>query len=285
MDADTLRLILIVVGTALVLALYLWERSRAEAYDDDGLPLTNGEKQEPSFGYIEAGTDPAESELAATVTELKGQREAAAVASLQAASRRAAAIPQAAVHLVADASAEPEPDDPGGANTLILQLGIRARAEDMRGADILDVAARCGLRPGELGAFHHKVMVKDSGAATISGTKWGDEEMEGEGEGEEDEGEETRTLFSMVSMVKPGEFPFDAMEDFRTRGLLLFAVLHRGPDNLQILDDMIAAARRLADEFDAEVLDERRKPLTPIMVDVLRARVLEFNRMPAFVRR
>ena len=78
----------------------------------------------------------------------------------------------------------------------------------------------------------------------------------------------------MVSMVKPGEFPFDAMEDFRTRGLLLYAVLRRGPDNLQVLDDMIAAARRLADEFDAEVLDERRKPLTPIMVDVLRARVL-----------
>ncbi len=48
---------------------------------------------------------------------------------------------------------------------------------------------------------------------------------------------------------------------------------------------MIAAARRLADEFDAEVLDERRKPLTPIMVDVLRARVLEFNRNPMLVRR
>ncbi len=285
MDADTLRLILIVVGTALVLALYLWERSRAEDYGDDGLPLTNGEKQEPSFGYIEAATDPAENELAATVTELKGQREAAAVANLQAASRRAAAIPQAAVHLVADASAEPEPDEPGGSNTLILQLGIRARAEDMRGPDILDVAARCGLRPGELGAFHHKVMVKDNGAATISGAQWGDEEGEEEEVEEEEEGEETRTLFSMVSMVKPGEFPFDAMEDFRTRGLLLFAVLHRGPDNLQILDDMIAAARRLADEFDAEVLDERRKPLTPIMVDVLRARVLEFNRMPAFLRR
>jgi cell division protein ZipA len=283
MDADTLRLILIVVGTALVLALYLWERSRAEDFDDDGLPLPGSDKQEPNFGYLDAETEPAESELADTVTELKGQREAAAVARLQAASRRAAAIPQAAVHLVADASVEPEPDEPGGSNTLILQLGIRARAEDMRGPDILDVAARCGLRPGELGAFHHKVMVKNSHSATISGVRWGDEEDEEEDEDEE--GEETRTLFSMVSMVKPGEFPFDAMEDFRTRGLLLFAVLHRGPDNLQVLDDMIAAARRLADEFDAEVLDERRKPLTPIMVDVLRARVLHFNRNPVVARR
>jgi cell division protein ZipA len=75
------------------------------------------------------------------------------------------------------------------------------------------------------------------------------------------------------------------MEEFSTRALLLYAVLRRGSDNLQILDDMIAVARRLADEFDAEVLDERRQPLTPIMVDVLRARVMEFNRTPQIRRR
>jgi cell division protein ZipA len=281
MDAETLRLVLIVIGAALILALYLWERSRVEDVDDDGLPLPGGDKQEPSFGLPDSETDPVESELTATVNELKGQRQAAAVASLQAASRRAAAIPEAAVHLVADASMEPEPDAPGGSNTLILQLGIRARDEDMRGPDILDVAARCGLRPGELGAFHHKVLVKDSAVAATSGPQSEDWDADDEGE----EGDETRTLFSMVSMVKPGEFPFDAMEEFRTRGLLLYAVLHPGPDNLQVLDDMIAAARRLADEFDAEVLDERRQPLTPIMVDVLRARVLHFNRTRAAARR
>lgn len=285
MDADTLRLILIVVGTALVLALYLWERSRAEDFDDDGLPLVGRGKREPSFAHHDSETDSAESDLAAIVTEIKGQRQAAAVASLQAASRRAAGIPEAAVHLVADASLEPDPDAPGGSNTLILQFGIRAKGEDMLGPDILDVAARCGLRPGERGAFHYKVMVNERRAAGAFGTRaWGDEDDEGEDEGD-DGGDEARTLFSMVSMLNPGEFPFDAMEEFRTRGLLLFALLHRGPDNLQVLDDMIAAARRLADEFDAEVLDERRKPLTPIMVDVLRARVLEFNRIPAFVRR
>lgn len=274
MDADTLRLILIVVGTALVLALYLWERSRSEDADDQQLPLPGGDKREPSVGRLDTLSEAAEDDLAALATDLKGQREAAAVASLQAASRRAAAIPEAAVHLVADASPEPDPDAPGGSNTLILQLGIRAKAEDMAGPDILDVAARCGLRPGDSGAFHRTVM-GDSGDSGDPGAD----------EGGDEDGDEMRTLFSMVSMVKPGEFPFDAMEDFRTPGLLLYALLRRGPDNLQILDDMIAAARRLADEFDAEVLDERRKPLTPIMVDVLRARVLEFNRNAAVGRR
>jgi cell division protein ZipA len=269
MDAETLRLILIAAGTALVLALYLWERSRCEDVDDRELPLPGGDKQEPSVGPLDALAETAEDELAATVSERKGPWDVAAVASLQAASRRAASLPEAAVHLVADASPEPDPDAPGGSDSLILQLGIRARAGDMAGPDILDVAARCGLRPGELGAFHRKVMVKEG------------REVGAAGERGEEEGDALRTLFSMVSMVKPGEFPFDAMEDFHTRGLLLFAVLQRGPDNLQVLDDMIAAARRLADEFDADLLDERRKPLTPIMVEVLRARVLQFNRTAA----
>ena len=34
----------------------------------------------------------------------------------------------------------------------------------------------------------------------------------------------------------------------------------------------------------AALLDERRQPLTPIMVDVLRARVMEFNRTPQIRR-
>jgi cell division protein ZipA len=277
MDAATLRLILIVVGAALVLALYLWERSRVEAPDDDDLSLGGEDKREPIVGRVDELAESDEDDRDAPEVEPHGRREAVAVASLQAASRRAAAIPEAAVHLVADATPDPDPDAPGGENTLILQVGIRAGVRDMAGPDILDVAARCGLRPGELGAFHHQVVVGEGAKAGVAGGDPSDDTGD-------DEGEETRTLFSMVSMVKPGAFPFDAMEDFRTRGLLLFAVLRHGPDNLQILDDMIAAARRLADEFDAEVIDERRKPLTPIMVDVLRARVQEFDRRVRSVR-
>jgi cell division protein ZipA len=268
MDADTLRLILIVVGAALVLALYLWERSRSEDVDDDQLPLPTN-KRDPSVGRLDAADEARQTDLALAVNQLKGQRQAEAVARVQAASQRADGIPQAATHLVADASPDLDPDAPGGANTLVLHFGIRSKEGEMAGPDILDVAARCGMRPGEQGAFHRKVAGRELNpqlAATA------------EDRADEDDGEELRTLFSMVSMVKPGVFPFDAMDDFKTRALLLYAVLRRGPDNLQILDDMIAAARRLAAEFDAEVLDERREPLTPIMVDVLRARVMEFNR-------
>jgi cell division protein ZipA len=243
--------------------------------DDGQLPLPS-DKREPSVGRLEPADEARQANLALAVTQLKGQRQAEAVARVQAASRRADGIPQTATHLVADASPDLDADAPGGANTLVLHFGIRSKEGEMAGPDILDVAARCGLRPGEQGAFHRKVVARDLdpqvGAAE-------DEDAD------EGDGEELRTLFSMVSMVKPGTFPFDAMEDFSTRALLLYAVLRSGPDNLQILDEMIAAARRLAAEFDAEVLDERRQPLTPIMVDVLRARVMEFNRTGQGARR
>lgn len=268
MDADTLRLILIVLGAALVLAIYLWERSRSEDLDDQQLPLPS-ERREPSVRPLDAAEGPRQSDLASAVSLLKGQRKAEAVARVQEAARRADGIPQAATHLVADASPDPDPDAPGGSNTLVLHFGIRTKAGDMSGPDILDVAALCGLHPGEQGAFHRKVPVERVAE---------DDHEDGA------DGEEMRTLFSMVSMVKPGTFPFENMDEFSTRALLLYAVLRRAPDNLQILDDMIAVARRLADEFDAEVLDERRQPLTPIMVDVLRTRVMKFNRIPQTIR-
>jgi len=271
MDADTLRLILIVLGAALVLAMYLWERSRSDDAEVEERPLPP-EKREPSVGALNAAEGAGQSELASAASLLKGQRQAAAVARVQEAARRADGMPQAASHLVADASPDLDPDAPGGSNTLVLHFGIRTKAGDMSGPDILDIAAHCGLRPGEQGAFHRKVPVERVA-----------ENYDEDGADEGDE-EEMRTLFSMVSMVKPGTFPFEDMEGFSTRALLLYAVLRRGSDNLQILDDMIAVARRLADEFDAEVLDERRQPLTPIMVDVLRARVMEFNRTPQIRR-
>jgi cell division protein ZipA len=151
---------------------------------------------------------------------------------------------------------------------LVLQFGVRVRGTQMNGPDLLDVAARCGLRPGELGAFHRKILADAQPDTSDSD----------DAPSVEEDGEDLRTLFSMASMVKPGEFPFDAMEEFHTPGIILYAVLHRGADNLMVLDEMTAAARRLADEFDAEVLDERRAPLTTVMVDRLRARVMEFDR-------
>ena len=58
MDAATLRLILIVVGAAFLLVMYLWERSRAEQRDntddwDNYLGDQRGDQHEPTLGSLQ----------------------------------------------------------------------------------------------------------------------------------------------------------------------------------------------------------------------------------------
>jgi cell division protein ZipA len=82
----------------------------------------------------------------------------------------------------------------------------------------------------------------------------------------------------MANMVKPGTFPFDAMEDFSTPGLMLFAQLEGDTEDLTILDEMTATARKLANVLGGDVLDDTRRALTVRKEEALRAAVLENER-------
>ena len=59
MEADTIRLILIVVGVAAILALFFWERSRdrdeddEEDYEDDEPRYVGRDKREPNLGELD----------------------------------------------------------------------------------------------------------------------------------------------------------------------------------------------------------------------------------------
>jgi len=129
MDADTVRLILIVVGAILILALYLWERSRDSAdRDEDGEygidDTTYGAahaKHEPNLGSVD------ESDLEVRAggqrrLDLKGDDAALA------------------------GSADDAP--------LLIQLSVAKRQGEFDGEDLLEVAESCGLRPGDMDIFH-----------------------------------------------------------------------------------------------------------------------------------
>ncbi len=232
MDATTVRLILIVLGAILILALYLWERSR---------------------GPNEDGQDDGDDEDDSHYAEGPGGRE-----------------PQgrhARVH--AD---DPGADDPGGEDAgdrhqapgaaregcddtafdkgvpapLLLQLSVAKRHGEFSGPDLLEVAESCGLRPGDMDIFHCLDEFDDG----------------------------TRVYFSMANMVKPGTFPFDDMEDFSTPGMMLFAQLDGKPEDLTILEEMIATARKLATTLGGDVLNETRRPLTVRKEEEMRNSVL-----------
>lgn len=214
MDADTVRLILIVVGAAVILGLYLWERRRDaddEREDEAGRVGSEGAqsrgraKQEPHLGGL---TDP------------NGQGGG---------------------DLGPNGEGQGDDEAP-----LLIQLSVAKRTGEFKGPDILEVASSCGLRPGDMDIFHCLDEFDDG----------------------------TRIYFSMANMVKPGTFPFDAMEDFSTPGMMLFAQLEGHPEDLTILEEMIATARKLANSLGGDVLDDTRRPLTVRKEEEMRTAVL-----------
>jgi len=137
------------------------------------------------------------------------------------------------------------PDD-GVPAPLLIQLSVAKRYGEFPGGDLLEVAESCGLRPGDMDIFHCLDEFDDG----------------------------TRVYFSMANMVKPGTFPFDDMEEFSTPGMMLFAQLDGKPEDLTILEEMIATARKLATTLGGDVFDDGRRPLTVRKEEEMRKSVL-----------
>jgi len=115
----------------------------------------------------------------------------------------------------------------------VLVIHVAARVDrSMSGDLVMSVARDLALVPGDMDILHHHDEVTD------------------------------RVIFSMASMVEPGTFPFSAMSDFSTPGLVLFAQIPGERPALETYDLMLAAADRLAALLEGRLLDERRRPLT-----------------------
>ncbi len=148
-------------------------------------------------------------------------------------------------HHGADQSAGTE--SAGGEQQKILVLHIRpVRGEEFSGPELMQAFEAEGLSYGDYGAFHHQ---DDAG----------------------------RSLFTVVSMLEPGSFPVDRMEEFRTRGLTAFMMV-RTAGSVEALARMIACARRLANLLEGEVLDEAGSTLTNQRATHMKEEIVEFLR-------
>jgi len=265
MDADTLRLILIILGALLILGVYLWERyHRAEDRLEVMRRGAAGERREPRLGEVDGAAagpvGPArphdtDEDLDAALQALSGlvseDRPAQRPQPREAASR----------------SGSPgdtqRPQDPPAAETaarddywqtalpgLILQLNISVKNGRFAGPDILRAVQGAGLQAGEMDIFHRH-------------------------EGEDGKGQ---VLFSMASMVKPGVFPLQAMEGFHTPGLTLFAQLPGPRDGLALFSDLLASARHIATELGGELQDDTHSRLTKQTIEHLRSQIIEHQR-------
>jgi cell division protein ZipA len=279
MDAATLRLILIVVGAVFLVGLYFWERHRVRMAREDAHwaapPAARKREPNPGFGQRAGASGATSTASSSAVAETWPAPEArdpevdAVPESAEPRSRAEDAYDDLAYdedddydvpgempeEVIADTSEhEPRPaaanaDRDGGADEddpgLLIQLYVVGLDAPFAGDRILAIADEHGLIPGDMDIFHRHA----------------------------NDDTDQPPLFSMATLHHPGTFPFDDMSGFATRGLTLFAQFDGDTSDLMVFDEMLDAARSLADALDGEVQERGRVPLTAERARELRGRV------------
>jgi cell division protein ZipA len=120
----------------------------------------------------------------------------------------------------------------------------------MSGAALLPSLLTLGMKYGEMDIFHRHQDSAGNGGVS----------------------------FSLANMLNPGSFDLDTMETFATQGVSLFMALPNAVDAFAAFDQMLAAAKQLAAEFNAQVLDDKRNLLTKQAEQHYISRIREFDR-------
>ncbi|WP_334020545.1 cell division protein ZipA [Alteromonas sp. S015] len=139
----------------------------------------------------------------------------------------------------------------------VLVLNVRTpEGEPISGAALLPMLLTLGFKFGDQDIFHRHVNSNGKGPV----------------------------LFSLANMFKPGVFDIDNLENFETQGISLFMILPIEGDPHQVFNMMHNAARKLADEFGAQVLDGRRSVLTKQGLQQYVEKIREFERKRMIAR-
>ncbi|WPL19321.1 Cell division protein ZipA [Thiorhodovibrio winogradskyi] len=265
MDATTLRIILLIVGIAFLVALYMWERHRKLRSDAGRLngaspKVRAREKREPNLG-IGDGEEEGDWQPGQEASDRGDPDDTPGEGDYSAATnaRNPAATGNNENHEYQEArTGELDPADIAGIVTNtekgpIIQVFVVAREGSLSGRDILAAASRHFLVAGSKDIFHRIA----------------------------DEPGQTRTLFSMANLVQPGNFPLypdqdEAMAAFETRGLALFCQMHGKYQDIEALDAMLTTAKSLARELTAEVEDARHRPISVRRIESLRNAVIDY---------
>jgi len=120
----------------------------------------------------------------------------------------------------------------------------------MSGAALLPSLLTLGMKYGEMNIFHRHQDNAGNGAVT----------------------------FSLANMLNPGSFELDTMETFVTQGVSLFMTLPNAGDPFSAFDQMLLAAKQLATEFNAQLLDDKRNVMTKQTEQHYVSKIREFDR-------
>jgi len=156
----------------------------------------------------------------------------------------------------AAAAIEHSPDDhgsdenvPGEAPQKIVTLRLIARnGGAFRGDELILSLRGIGLRHGKFGIFHQY-----------------------------DGNDEDRTIFSAASLVEPGSFDLANIKEQEIPGISLFLVLPGPVEGVEAFDQMMAAARAIAQTLDAELLDESGSTLSIQRERYMREEIIQYQ--------
>lgn len=162
------------------------------------------------------------------------------------------------------ASAAPEPEKPTAPSPapapaqsperIIAVRLIGQGSAHIPGDALLTALGEAGLRHGRFGIFHR------------------------EGRSENEAG-----IFSVASLIEPGNFDPARMPEQRFPGVSFFLPLPAPIDNIAAFDDMLGTARAIAARLDCQLLDEQGSRLSVQRERFLREEVIRFqhSRAPA----
>lgn len=135
------------------------------------------------------------------------------------------------------------------AQVIILSV-VMPENHQMSGAALLPSLLTLGMKFGEMNIFHRHQDTAGNGPVT----------------------------FSLANMLNPGSFELDSMETFATQGVSLFMTLPNSGDPFSAFEQMLQAAKQLAAEFNAQLLDDKRNVMTKQTEQHYVSKIREFDR-------
>lgn len=141
------------------------------------------------------------------------------------------------------------------AQVIILSV-VMPENHQMSGAALLPSLLTLGMKYGEMNIFHRHQDNAGNGPVT----------------------------FSLANMLNPGSFELDTMETFVTQGVSLFMTLPNAGDPFAAFDQMLLAAKQLAAEFNAQILDDKRNVMTKQTEQHYVSKIREFDRQHRLAR-
>ncbi len=158
--------------------------------------------------------------------------------------------PKISEPLVVIPAATPEPtDESEPKKQKIISLRIATRANDqLNGVEVVKALKQCGLEHGQYKIFHRF-----------------------------SDGSQRELMFSVASLVEPGSFNLDTLEDMNLPGLSVFMILPGPTDAVSAFSEMLVAARRLAEKLNCELLDDTGSTLSAQAASYLREDIIRFQ--------